>query len=237
MKTVPLPPAPENTFTRYKNSLIHELIINSLPKNKVLKVLDIGFGNGIIACFIAQTIKGKLIAVDINSNEVKKAKKRYKLSNLDFKTADIFKLPFKGKEFDVITSLGPGPIAFPQGIEAVNRFIKKNGLIFMDYSNHFSIYNWPNIIKRPEKHWKQFKTALMLSSQETDKLAVRYNFGNIGINKHLKQFKNFKVIQTYYLYCLPPQFSNKKFVAFDNWLARWLGILLARNILFILKKK
>jgi SAM-dependent methyltransferase len=69
-------------------------------------VLDAGCGSGLTACHLAKTIGCKIIGVDISPEMIEKANLRAKkegVSHLvEFRVADVNKLPFKDNTFDLV---------------------------------------------------------------------------------------------------------------------------------------
>lgn len=69
-------------------------------------VLDAGCGSGLTACHLAKTIGCKIIGVDISAEMVEKASLRAQkegVSHLvEFKVADVYKLPFGDHHFDFV---------------------------------------------------------------------------------------------------------------------------------------
>lgn len=67
-------------------------------------VLEIGCGTGIITLEIADLVK-KITAIDISLNMIDVAKgkaEKTNVTNIEFKVADGYELPYKDEEFDVI---------------------------------------------------------------------------------------------------------------------------------------
>jgi len=69
-------------------------------------ILDAGCGSGLTACHLAKTIGCKIIGVDISAEMVEKASLRAQkegVSHLvEFKVADVYKLPFGDNHFDFV---------------------------------------------------------------------------------------------------------------------------------------
>lgn len=74
------------------------LLKKYLPKNKKLKILDVGCGPGAALLYLSKF--GEVTGVDLSDEALKFAKKRGKV-----KKADISSLPFKDASFDVVTCL------------------------------------------------------------------------------------------------------------------------------------
>ncbi|MFC1626982.1 class I SAM-dependent methyltransferase [Patescibacteria group bacterium] len=76
-------------------------VVNLVPKNKNLKVLDIGCGDGVLLSLISQKISADLTGVDLDVDSLKTAKTKVKAK---FIKANAYKLPFKANAFNLIIS-------------------------------------------------------------------------------------------------------------------------------------
>ncbi|AET68361.1 methylase involved in ubiquinone/menaquinone biosynthesis [Desulfosporosinus orientis DSM 765] len=69
-------------------------------------VLDAGCGSGLTACFLAKTVGCKILGVDINPHMIEKARLRAEKEGVthlvEFRVADVNKLPFSDNHFDII---------------------------------------------------------------------------------------------------------------------------------------
>lgn len=69
-------------------------------------VLEAGCGTGNTACYLAKTYNCKVIGTDVNPEMIERAKARAEREGLahlvEFKVADVYRLPFNGGTFDVV---------------------------------------------------------------------------------------------------------------------------------------
>jgi len=69
-------------------------------------VLDAGCGSGLTACYLAKTVGCKIMGIDINPQMIEKARQRAEkegVSHLvEFNVSDVYELPFKDNQFDVV---------------------------------------------------------------------------------------------------------------------------------------
>ncbi len=82
----------------------YKFFIPKLPKVKGLKVLEIGCGHGIVACYLAREAY-YVLAVDINEYAVEDTKinaKYNNLKNLEAKKSDVFSNIKENEKFDII---------------------------------------------------------------------------------------------------------------------------------------
>ena len=76
----------------------HQFFVDNIDKEDV--VLDVGCGNGALACDVAKKAR-EVIGIDIEKKNIKFANKNYKRENLKFVIGDSTKYKFNRK-FDVI---------------------------------------------------------------------------------------------------------------------------------------
>lgn len=103
-------------------------------KNK--KVLEVGCGRGIFACYFAKNCGAKITGIDISPAMIESSAARAKNEGVqpstEFKVADALSLPFPDNSFDVVVSeCGPVGLA-PEPQKVVNemvRVIKPSGYI------------------------------------------------------------------------------------------------------------
>jgi len=80
-------------------------IANNLPKDKRIKVLDIGCGNGALLRELSNRIE-KGAGVDVSENFISLAKNYNKdIKNINFQKIDSHLLPFEDNSFDVVISM------------------------------------------------------------------------------------------------------------------------------------
>lgn len=70
-------------------------------KLKKLSVLDIGSSTGIIANELAESFQ-KVTGMDIDTDGVKFAQKKFKKNNLKFQVGDAMSMPFENSSFDIV---------------------------------------------------------------------------------------------------------------------------------------
>jgi len=124
-----------------KNLKVIKELFKKYDFSKVKNVLEIGCGAGVVAAYLSSEKKMKVIASDLDSEQIQLAKENQKeSSNLKFIEADATKLPFEDKKFDMVLSLNvfhhiPN---WEKAISEIDRVLKKKGFfIFYDlaYAN------------------------------------------------------------------------------------------------------
>lgn len=73
-----------------------------INKNRALKILDVGSGNGWCAAKLADIPGSCVLAVDVNRRELEQAARIFRKRNLFFLYADVFESVFNQKTFDII---------------------------------------------------------------------------------------------------------------------------------------
>ncbi len=147
------------TETKSERVVEVPLILSSIPKNKSLKILDIGCRYSILAIQLA-SLGHKVDGIDINSYNLKHP-------NFNFKRQDIIKSGFKENTFDIVISLstlehiGLGRYgdqldkeADTKVVKEVSRILSSNGrlLLTVPFGNKgvtpwYRVYDFPSIEK------------------------------------------------------------------------------------------
>jgi ubiquinone/menaquinone biosynthesis C-methylase UbiE len=127
----------------YDLFVANELDLKAIIKDKY--VIDIGCGSGRFAIALAQMGSRKVIAVDINNQGLKIAKKSARdlgISNIEFIEHNVLDLPFKDETFDFVFSKGvlhhTGNLK--KGVEEYSRVLKKGGSGFLYLYANGGIY-------------------------------------------------------------------------------------------------
>ncbi len=89
-----------------------EIIAKNFNKDKKIKVLELGFGSGIISICLARFIDNiEILAIDINDSAINLAKENAILhkveSKINFKKSDLFEKISKEEKFDICISNPP----------------------------------------------------------------------------------------------------------------------------------
>lgn len=86
-------------------------------KNKPLKILEIGCGNGWLTAKLAGIPNSNVIGLDINREEISQAKRVFKRENLEFIADSFDAMMFGGEKFDII--LFAASIPYFRDVEAI----------------------------------------------------------------------------------------------------------------------
>jgi ubiquinone/menaquinone biosynthesis C-methylase UbiE len=106
------------------------------------KVLDCGCGPGTITLGLAQIVApGEVIGTEIEESQVELARQnaiKRKVSNVQFQTADLYRLPFEDNSFDaVFISAVLGNLRKPGwGVAEAHRVLKPGGVIGVKEFDH-----------------------------------------------------------------------------------------------------
>lgn len=116
----------------------------TLSKKKNLKILDVATGPGRLAFYLEDHIKdAKITAVDINENMLKRAKQiaKEKMSRVKFMKGDIYHLPFKKEQFDIVVGLrfSMHLPKLEKALEEMSRILRPDGILVFDIFNLNSI--------------------------------------------------------------------------------------------------
>lgn len=131
---------------------------------KELKILDVATGPGRLAFYLEDNLReAKITGVDINENMLKRAREiaGEKKVNINFIKGDIYHLPFKKEQFDVVTGLRFS-MHLPDIdslIRELARVLKKDGILIFD------IFNLNSILRLRSSGWYNVSDLIDLLSQ------------------------------------------------------------------------
>lgn len=127
-----------------KKSVLDLLLNSGMDCGKKLRILDVATGPGRLAFYLEKHLKkAEITGADINENMLKRARKIAddNKSKVKFVNGDIYNLPFKDGQFDVITGLRFS-MHLPQiekVIKEFSRVLKDGGILIFDIFNINSI--------------------------------------------------------------------------------------------------
>ncbi len=138
--------------------------ILSASKIKSGKIFEPGSGGGMACAKFAQ--KGfEIISMDLSENALKKGKELFNFLSLDgkFTLGDLFNLPIKNNQFDVVFNQGVmehfrlAKMDAPAGVKEMMRVLKKDGTLVILVPAYFSplyfIYKFFKFFNLLEKYW------------------------------------------------------------------------------------
>jgi len=124
-----------------------ECILEFYPK-KINLLMDLCCGTGLVSEFFKDMVDF-IIGIDISESMIFQARLK-RISNASFVKGNCFRLPFVNSTFQAVISRGvilshyPLKATLPLLIN-IQKVIKPNGLIIMDYLNSEGIYNFNHI--------------------------------------------------------------------------------------------
>jgi len=143
------------------------LDLMNLPKDKKLKVADLGCGSGGQTITLAQNINGQIIAVDLFPEFLdelnKKSEQLGLLEKIKTLETSMDKLPFNQEEFDIIWAEGSiYNIGFEKGINIWKDFLKAGGYLAVSEITWISHSRPGNI----EDYWTQEYSEMDTASKK-----------------------------------------------------------------------
>lgn len=127
-----------------KKSVLDLLVNSGIDQKKKLRILDVATGPGRLAFYLEHYFKkSEIIGMDINDNMLKRARKiaHESKSKVTFMNGDIYNLPFKNGEFDVVTGLrfSMHLPRIDKVLKELSRVLKWGGVLIFDIFNRNSI--------------------------------------------------------------------------------------------------
>tara|TARA_Y100001936_G_scaffold221712_1_gene236970 strand:+ start:2149 stop:2835 length:687 start_codon:yes stop_codon:yes gene_type:complete len=148
--------------TYFSDAFVRAIL--SAAKIKSGKIFEPGSGGGMACAKFAQ--KGfEIISMDLSGNALKKGKQLFKFLSLDgkFTMGDLFHMPIKDEQFDVVFNQGVmehfrlAKMDASLGVNEMIRVLKKNGTLVILVPAYFSplffVYRFFKFFNLLEKHW------------------------------------------------------------------------------------
>jgi ubiquinone/menaquinone biosynthesis C-methylase UbiE len=126
-------------------------------KNRSLRILEIGCGNGWLSSKLAAIANTNVTGLDINDVEITQAKRVFKKDNLEFIRNDFNQEMFSEGEFDIIlfaASISYFPSLKDILQKALSRLAKQGEIHIMD-THFYKPAEVGNAIRRCENYYKQ----------------------------------------------------------------------------------
>lgn len=154
-----------------------------------MKILDIGCGTGVISKYISEKMPfSQVIGVDHDDTKISINNEHNTLSNLCFKTADVYNLPFKDETFDLcFCRFMLMHLADPlKAINEMKRVTRKGGNVVAHEGFHDAIWIVPQK-KAFEKFLSVWKEKMAASHQDHSiglKLHTMFNMTGFATIEH-----------------------------------------------------
>ncbi|PIN81090.1 hypothetical protein COV13_02280 [Candidatus Woesearchaeota archaeon CG10_big_fil_rev_8_21_14_0_10_32_9] len=154
------------------------------------KILDVGCGYGDMLGYIkAKYTKTTLVGIDNSENMIKTARSKY--NNIAFEVADVQKLPFKDKTFDVVIAkhMLYHVTNIKKAFKEIHRVLKPEGRLIISL-NTLSSKSRANIEKYKQEIEKtsRYKLVQTVTRINTENYPKYYDSQDFKI---LKEFKNY----------------------------------------------
>jgi len=180
-------------------------------KNKKIKILDIGCGNGRLINFIDElNLDYEYFGIDNSISQIKNAIKNFgDKKNIKFLEADILNIPFNNNEFDYIFCIAtfhhlPSNENKNNALREMRRVLKESGIIFMTNWNLFQkkyIASTIRYLKHDFIPWKNNDGKVLtnryyyaFTKKELENIFIKNNFeileNNFSENRNFYKAKN-----------------------------------------------
>lgn len=199
----------ENPMAFYRIKVVEEMI----PDN--IKVLDTGFGSGILEERLNKSNKKiDLSGIDISKLSVEYAKKEFK--NYSFKVGSILKIPFEDNSFDCVLALEVlehiKPSYLFQALGEVSRVLKDKGYFIVSVPLNEGLPELLKEGKNPNAHLRAYTPEIICAELEIAK---------------------FKILRKEILFAFHKNYLSKSFIA------KYIipGVRKPNNIIILAQKK
>ncbi len=153
-------PSIENTNSHYKEWLIRAKSSNRLfkylaKKNRALKILEVGCGNGWLSNLLSKTSNSFVVGLDVNFTELKQAAQVFKKQNLCFIYDTISEKMLSNFNFDVVVFAASAQYfqSLKQTIEMIIPLLNTGGEVHVIDTNFYKPEDVEAARKRTEEYF------------------------------------------------------------------------------------
>lgn len=108
----------------------YQQVVDKIPKNKNLKILDIGCGDGVLLYLINKKTKARIFGIDSDGHSLEIAGSKV---NAKFFKASAYKLPFESNSFDIVIAaeIIEHLVEPNKMLKEINRVFKQKGIVII----------------------------------------------------------------------------------------------------------
>ena len=180
----------------FSNAFVKSIL--SIAKIEKGKIFEPGSGGGMTCANFAQ-LGFEIISMDLSNNALRKGMSLFKSLSLNakFLLGDLFNLPIKDEQFDIVFNQGVmehfrlANMNASKGVKEMLRVLKKEGMLIIFVPAYFSplffIYHFFKIFKLIDKYWP-YTEQDFLHKYELKKIMVDAGCQNVIVKRMWSSF-------------------------------------------------
>lgn len=139
------------------------VLLDKIPLEEGMKVLDVACGTGILTGLLAKRVKTKVVGIDISSNMIEIANQKYKdIQDVEFIKSDFLDYPIENIDLIMIHNAYPHFLDPQKVKEEAYRILNQNGYLVILHSlsrtslnkHHSNVMHVSRVLEEPEKEQK-----------------------------------------------------------------------------------
>ena len=118
------------------NRRMYKSVVNEITADATSNILDVGYGNGYLLSKLYKKFKCSIYGIEVSPDAAKLAckrnKKAVKAGKIKLILADCCNMPFKGEEFDFVTTVNTAYFweDTEKGLAEIYRVLRSGGIFF-----------------------------------------------------------------------------------------------------------
>ena len=180
----------------FSNAFVKSIL--SITKIEKGKIFEPGSGGGMTCANFAQ-LGFEIISMDLSNNALRKGVSLFKSLSLNakFLLGDLFNLPIKDEQFDIVFNQGVmehfrlANMDASKGVKEMLRVLKKEGMLIIFVPAYFSplffIYHFFKFFKLIDKYWP-YTNQDFLHKSELKKMMVDAGCQNVTVKRMWSSF-------------------------------------------------
>ena len=203
-----------------------DMILQYIPQNDDVHILDIGCGNGKVLGYLQKKTKSFIYGFDYSDEAIKTAQRLFP-ENAEFREGIIGQIEYPEEKFDVIISLDTLYFATDMTafVAQVKRWMKKDGVFFVGYQEGDVIPKTPNshttMLAKALKANDMIYEAIDISCQTYELLKTKRE----SALKHQAMFEEEGNSQWFDMLIGQTEYINQSFEQFNRKMARYIYVI------------
>ena len=210
----------------FSNKAQVDMILQYIPQNEDVHILDIGCGNGKMLSYLQKKSKSHIYGFDYSEEAIRTAKSLFH-ENAEFREGIIGQIEYPEETFDVIISMDTLYFAADMTafVAQVKKWLKKDGVFFVGYQEGDVIPKTPNahttLLAKALKENNMTYEVTDISMQTYELLKTK----RMSAMKYQEMFEEEGNSQWFDMLIGQTEYINQSFEQFKEQMARYIYVI------------
>ena len=203
-----------------------DMILQYIPQNNNVHILDIGCGNGKMLGYLQKKTKSYIHGFDYSEEAIRTAQMMFR-ENAEFREGIIGQIEYPEEKFDVIISMDTLYFAADMTafVAQVKKWLKRDGVFFVGYQEGDVIQKTLNVhttmLAEALKANDMSYEVVDISKQTYELLKTK----RVSAIKHRAMFEEEGLNQWFDMLIGQTEYSNQSFEEFEEKMARYIYVI------------